>query len=345
MSVQSGTSVPSGKVLTREVQIRNLRINPPLFLAPMAGLTHSALRQVIAGFGGCGLLSTEMLSARSVPVENATVSPYLVRTAAEKPLSYQILVSSVSEIPPAIEALHRLKADALDLNLGCPAPMVVKRGAGIKLMEQPEDVRSIVAEARKRTELPLTAKIRLGIEDDGKLQDFCVMLEDEGVDLLSVHARQKKESFARNPRWEAVAGIKKRLSIPVIANGGIFSAQDAELCLRASGADGLMLGRGAVIKPWLFNHVAREVFGCDMPEPEVSLPEMYSRFIDLLNGYFRPEYRLGRLKQFTAYFARNYQFGHHLASQVQSSTCIEQARERAARFFEHAATSGVLCSS
>ncbi len=322
----------------RQIQIRSLQINPPLLLAPMAGLTHTALRQVMNAFGGVGLLSTEMLSARSVPVENPGVSPYLLRTDSERPLSYQLLVSAAKEVAPAIDALHALKADAIDLNMGCPAPAVAKRGAGIMLMERAGDVRAIVAEARKRTSLPLTAKIRLGTEsNDRKLKAFCTMLEAEGIDMLSVHARLKNESFARKPRWESVGGVKNWLRIPVIANGGIFSVDDARNCLRLSGADGLMLGRGAVRKPWLFAEIARDLSGdCTLPAPAVSLPAVYNRVIDLLNEHFRPEYRLGRLKQFTPYFAQNYTFGHHLASRIQTSISVDEARKEANLFFENA---------
>ncbi len=319
---------------TQQITIRTLQISPPILLAPMAGLTHSALRQVILSFGGIGLLSTEMLSAKRLPSENPGISPYLFRTASEKPLSYQILTSRAEEMAPAIEALHNQKADAIDVNLGCPAPSVRKMGAGIELMEQPEAVRRIIAEARKHTLLPLSAKIRLGIELDGqKLRDFCGMLEDEGVDMISIHARFKKESFARRPRWEHVGTVKNRLRIPVVVNGGIFSVQDAEECLRVSGADGLMLGRGAAIRPWLFAEIARGVYGADIPAPAVSLPVVYRNFIDLLNKHFRPEYRLGRLKEFTHYFAQNNAFGHHLISRVQSSQCINEAKEKAELFF------------
>jgi nifR3 family TIM-barrel protein len=321
------------------IRIRNLVIDPPLLLAPMAGLTHSALRQIMQGFGGVGLLSTEMLSAKRLPAENPRVSPYLIRTASERLLSYQLLTSVADELAPAIEALHKMKADAIDLNMGCPAPAVGRFGAGIRLMEQPEDVRRIVAEARKRTLLPLTAKIRIGIDlDEEKLTAFCIMLEQEGIDMLSIHARLKHESFARKPRWESIARVKERLTIPVIANGGIFSVEDARQCLRISGADGLMLGRGAVVRPWLFAEIARDVFGSSIAEPNVSLPAVYGNYIDLLCELFRPEYRLGRLKQFTHHFARNYKFGHHLASRVQSSASVDEARERAALFFENASS-------
>jgi tRNA-dihydrouridine synthase len=154
----------------------------------------------MSGFGGIGLLSTEMLSAKRLPTESPAVSPYLIRTASESPLSYQLLTSTPNEIPAAIDKLHTLRADAVDLNMGCPAPSVGKFGAGVSLMGQPENVRRIVSEARKRTALPLTAKIRLGSELDGrKLRAFCTMLEGEGINMLSVHARLRRESFARKP--------------------------------------------------------------------------------------------------------------------------------------------------
>jgi tRNA-dihydrouridine synthase len=301
----------------------------------MAGLTHSALRQIILGFGGVGLLSTEMLSAKRLPTENPTISPFLIRTVVERPLSYQLLIAAVKDMAPAINALHKLDADAIDLNMGCPAATVGRLGAGCILMEQPENVRLLVSEARKLTALPLTAKIRLGIElNEEKLKSFCVMLEGEGVDMLTVHARLKDEPFARRPRWEWLARVKEWIRIPVIANGGIFSTGDAEDCLRVSGADGLMLGRGAAIKPWLFAEIARDIYGHKIAEPAVSLPALYGNFIDLLNELFGPQRRLGRLKEFTHYFAKNYKFGHRLASRVQGSCSMDEARERAAIFFE-----------
>jgi len=316
------------------IQIRNLRIDPPLLLAPMAGLTHSALRRIMIGFGGVGLLSTEMLSARRLPTENPRISPYLIRTERESPLSYQLLTSTDKEIGRAIDALHALKADAVDLNMGCPSTAVGKFGAGVMLMEQPDEARRIVAEARRRTALPLSAKIRLGSDaDSGKLKAFCSMLEGEGVDMLTVHARFKYEPFARNPRWTYIAEIKECIKIPVIANGGIFSIEDAEKCLRVSGADGLMLGRGALIRPWLFAEIAGSVFGGDITERVVSLPNVYANFIEALNADYRPIYHLGRLKAFTYYFAQNYKFGHSLACRVQSSSSMEEALERAGTFF------------
>ena len=316
------------------LRLKGLEISPPLLLAPMAGLTHSALRRLVLEQGGIGLLSTEMLSAARLPSESPQLSPYLVRSAKETPLSYQLLISRVEEVAPAIVKLHALGAEAIDLNLGCPAPTVRRMGAGSRLMEEPATVQAIVAKARKQTDLPLTAKIRLGETlDEEKLRDFCLMLEGEGIELLSVHARLRGEPFVRKPRWPWVGKVKGWVNIPVVANGGIFTVEDARNCLAQSGADGLMIGRAAAIRPWIFAELAHGVYGVGQEVGTVNKPALYLRFIELLEESFLPERRLGRLKEFTHYFAKNYPFGHSLASAIQSSASVAEARDRACAFF------------
>lgn len=315
------------------MQLRGRAVWPPLVLAPMAGLTHSALRTTILGFGGVGLLSTEMLAASRLPAER-TDSPYLVRTPVETPLSYQLLLTEETQISRVFAALHRLKADSVDLNLGCPAPTVRRAGGGSSLMADPERVRRLVASCRRQTELPLTAKIRLGETLDAvQLAEFCRMLAGEGIDLLTVHARLRSEPFTRPPRWSWVGMVKQWVSIPVVANGGIDSPASARQCLAESGADGLMIGRAAARTPWVFATIAREVFDCPLPEPPVNLVLIYRQMICALIERFQPERRLGRLKEFTHYFAKNYFFGHHLAAKVQASKTFTAACDQALAFF------------
>lgn len=315
------------------LSIGDLSLSPPLALAPMVGLSHSALRTLALELGGVGLLFTEMLSVTRLPDENAAVSPFLLRYPEEGPLFYQLFVSPGQDVLPAVERLHELGAQGVDLNLGCPAPNLRKQGAGCALTNDREQVRRIVATLRASTSLPLSAKIRLGAslnQDD--LLDFCRMLEGEGVDLLSVHGRLHKEKFCRRPRWDWIGKVKSALNIPVLANGGIFSVADAARCLEMSGADGLMIGRGAACRPWLFADIAREIYGLPCRPAILSLAEIYFRFVQLLER-FRPERRLGRLKQFTHYYGQNFIFGHHLAISVQTSASVEQAVERAHQFF------------
>lgn len=324
-------SIPSGGI-RQDTSATLLHCRPPLALAPMVGLSHSALRLLILELGGVGLFFSEMLSVTRLPIENETVSPFLCRTPAESPFIYQIFVGPGQDILPAIDRLHSLNAQGIDLNLGCPAPVLRKQGAGSYMSL--ESVRQTVACLRKATYLPLSAKIRLGSKlDENALISFCRMLENEGVDLLTVHGRLQGEKFCRKPRWDWIGKVKKAVGIPILANGGIFTVEDARKCLEQSGADGLMIGRGAVSKPWLFADIASEVYGSDIG-PRPTMQAIYTRFVGLLNERFLPERRLGRLKQFTHYYAQNFRFGHHLASAVQNSSSVEEASERAELFFD-----------
>ncbi len=280
-----------------------------------------------------GLLSTEMLSAKRLPSENPQFSPFVLKSAIETPMSYQMLVSDPEDIPRAMDKLHQFGAQAVDLNLGCPAPRVRKGGAGSKLSEDHGLVKKVIATARRCTDLPLSAKIRIGTElNKEKLQDFCKMLAGEGIDYLIVHGRLHKEQFCRPPRWEWIAVAKKSVNIPVIANGGIFTASDAKQCLRITGADGLMIGRAAPQKPWLFAEINHALYG-GPPPPAINRPALYKRFIDILETTFPEGRQIGRTKEFSHYFCKNYQFGHHLGSRVQNCTDMKQVHQVARAFF------------
>lgn len=324
------TEAGVGKV----IKIREQQIWPPLALAPMVGLSHTALRTLVHEIGGAGLYFTEMLSAKRLPEENEKVSPYLARSAGEFPLFYQIFLSDDHYIEPVCERLHELDAQGVDINLGCPAPKIRKQGAGFFLTQRPEVLKRVLRSFRRNTALPLTVKIRLGETlDEEKLIRFCHVIEDAGVDMITVHGRLHGEKFCRKPRWAWIGKVKQRISIPIFANGGIFTVEDARNCLSLSGADGLMLGRGAALRPWLFSDIAREVYGCSLEEKGFCRKQMYMRFMELLTQRLRPERCLGRLKQFTHYFAGTFTYGHQLATTIQTASSMEQAEARAISFF------------
>lgn len=315
--------------------VRNLRISPPLALAPMVGLSHSALRSLVQEEGGVGLLFTEMLAARRVPHDNPRCSPLLIRSAGERPLFYQLVAADPQLIAPAVEKLHQLDAQGIDLNLGCPAPLLRKQGAGATLVGNRHRLTDILHELRRRTELPVSVKIRLGERDDSEeLLALCRLFVDQGVDLLTVHARLNGEKFCRKPRWHRISAIKEKINLPVLANGGIFTVEDARKCLELSGADGLMLGRGVATRPWLCADIATEIFALPNTRSMRTPAELYCRFIALVEQRFAPERRLGRLKQFTHYFAAGFPFGHHLTAAVQRSGTLTEAVDRAGHFFE-----------
>jgi tRNA-dihydrouridine synthase B len=316
------------------LKIRNLAVWPPVALAPMVGLSHSGLRCLVQDLGGIGLLYTEMLAAKRLPSDNPTISPLLTRSTKEKPLIYQLVTGEIEHISAAVDKLHKLDADGVDLNLGCPAPIQKRQGAGSSLALNREKLQNILRELRDKTDLPLSVKIRLGQKiDSSVLADTCKFYEDEGVDLITVHGRLIGEKFCRKPRWGAIAAAKKAVSIPVFANGGIFSVADAKHCLEQSGADGLMVGRGAVERPWLCAEIGHHIFGIPSQLEMVDKRDVFETFTKLLDERFAKEKRLRRLKQFTRYYAGSFKFGHQLASRIQSSNSISEAKERAEQFF------------
>ncbi len=301
----------------------------------MVGLSHSALRTLIFELGGIGLFFTEMLSAKRLPSENETVSPFLFRSTEEWPLFYQLFLSQNSEIEPVVERLEELDAQGIDINLGCPAPQLRKLGAGLELFKDKEKTYGIIRSLRRRTNLPISVKIRLGnVADSIKLRDTCLRFQDSGVDLITVHARCDHEKFCRKPHWQVLESSATALSIPMLANGGIFCVDDAKKCLALSGAAGLMIGRGAVQKPWLFREIATALFHFEPDSSHLPEHEVYLRFIVLLNERFAPERRLGRLKQFTHYFAANYAFGHQFSSRIQNCKTMQEATDSAIDFFK-----------
>ncbi len=327
--------VDVSKSIESSMVIKGLKISPPLFLAPMAGLTHSALRALIAEFGGVGLYSTEMLSARSLPVESPRHSPYLITTKVESPLSYQLLAGSPEDIPKAVERVEELGAAAVDLNLGCGAPKVRRLGCGMALWEDMERLKAVVKKIRSCTSKPFTAKIRLGPKlHEEELKARLLLLQDLGVDCLYLHARLDKEPFSRRPRWEWAAKARLWLDIPLVVNGGIFSVEDARRCLEVTGANGLMIGRASAISPWIFSVIASRLYGKGKEPDAIDLPGIYEYFFNELVSRFPKERQIGRLKEFTHYFSRNYPFGNRLAMAVQRAATMSEALEAAQNFFE-----------
>ena len=165
----------SAKTRRNKIVVRGVDISPPIALAPMVGLSHSALRTLVQEQGGVGVLYTEMLAARRLPHDNENCSPLLIRSEGEKPLFYQLVAASDQYIQAAVEKLHRLGAQGVDLNLGCPAPILKKQGAGISLAHDDEQLRKVLRSLRRNTELPVSVKIRLGESIDiGKSRKFTI---------------------------------------------------------------------------------------------------------------------------------------------------------------------------
>jgi tRNA-dihydrouridine synthase len=286
-------------------------MNGNLFLAPMAELSHRALRELIEGFGGCDEYFSEMISAGALlgggPFENWYIDPL---PRPEK-LVYQLAGSDRDQLVRAAALLDRRDCAGIDINMGCSAPAIRRTGAGAAWMADMDRAGELMAGLRKAVKKRLSVKLRIGFEDDfDYLLRFCRRLAEAGTELITLHPRTAREKFRRSARWDYVGLLRRELGIPVAGNGDIHNA--ADLCRRASsgGCDAVMVGRGAVRQPWIFAAARRMAAGVGT-EP-VNLEETALRFLDLLARHQPPEFHKSRAWRFFAYYCDNLTWAHHI---------------------------------
>jgi tRNA-dihydrouridine synthase len=296
----------------------------------MAGITHSAFRRLLSDFGGMGGVFTEMLSAKMVVHENALNSPWLKRRPTDGRVIYQLLVVDTRELTQALDRLAPVAGDGIDINLACPAATVQQQGGGSNLFDDPGRLRDIIRVIRPHHAGPLLVKIRLGRPTPdwrAVLQERFRLLEDEGVDAITLHPRFAEESLNRFPARHALhAELASETKLPIIANGditGIDYARERAGAFASTG--GLMIGRMAAARPWVFAQWHN-------PDLTVDLAEVWNRFCHYLEDDFSPEKAFIKLKVFTPYFARNFVFGHTLFAAVQGSSNWLEAKKRAGQF-------------
>ncbi len=296
----------------------------------MAGITHSAFRRLLADFGGYGALFTEMISARMVIHEDPATSPWTKRRPQEKRVIYQLLITDSTRLPATLAKLAPVSQDGIDINLGCPAATVQQKGGGSNLFDDPTRLREIIRTIRHDFAGPLTVKIRLGRPTpDWRtiLHDRLHLLEDEGIDALTLHPRFAEESLNRfQARHTCYAELATETRLPIIANGDItgidyFRANEPLFTPSA----GLMIGRMAAARPWIF---------AQWHQPDIAIDhhEIWTRLCNYMEDDFDPKKGLLRLKVFAPFFARNFTFGHTFASSILSSPDWSAARARADEF-------------
>jgi len=300
----------------------------PLVLAPMAELSHAAFRMMIRRLGGCDVYFTEMLSAGRLVREPAHRSVFLIRDPAETGLVHQIVGGDPELMGRAAALLESRGVSRVDLNMGCAAPRLIAKGQGVALMRDPDRARTVVASVRRSFGGHLSAKIRLGwAECAAGLPDFCRMLGAEGVQTVTVHPRWQHEKFKGRARWDYIARVSQWAGVPVVGNGDVLTAGDAHRLRAETGCDGIMIGRGAAMRPGLFREIV------DPAAPPADPAAILAEFIALLERYLPAERRLSRLKIFTHWLAQPLAFGHSLRTRVQSADSLAEARDRIAAFF------------
>jgi nifR3 family TIM-barrel protein len=277
---------------------------PYLFLAPMEGVGDRAFRKAMASIGGFNEAVTEFIR---VPRNAHVASLARVYDASELsplPLAAQIMGGEADLVAEMGRELETRGAHRIDLNCGCPSNTVVGKGAGSSLLKDPSQLHQIAKALVRAVQVPVTVKMRSGFEDTSLLQENLLAAQESGIRFLTLHPRTKVDGYGPPAKWELIAYAKSILKIPLVGNGDILTAADAHRMLRETQCDALMIGRGSVINPFIFQEI-RSSFNGTTYYPSW---EQLNRFLDIFVGELSPESpprnRINKLKQIFSFLFR-----------------------------------------
>lgn len=253
------------------MKIGNVTFDNIVFLAPMAGITDKPFRKICREFGA-GMVYSEMISAKGLHY-NDKKTQELMDISGEMPCAIQIFGSDPDIMAEVIPKVMEHQPDIIDINMGCPAPKIVNNGDGSALMKSPELMGKIMRAVSDVSPVPVTAKIRKGWDSDVSLE-CAKILEENGASAIAVHGRTREQFYSGKADWEIIKKIKNELSIPIIGNGDIWTAQDAADMISYTHCDAVMVARGAQGNPWIFTQINEVLNGSDIttvPSPKERL--------------------------------------------------------------------------
>ncbi len=304
--------------MVKALQLGPVRVDPPLWLAPMAGVTDRDFRLIVRRIGGVGVVSMEFISSKAIVSGNQKTRELMYFSKEERPLAIQIYGSDAATLREAALVVEEIGADLCDINMGCPANKVLKGCAGAALMGDLKLAEEVISSVRKAISIPLTVKFRLGLDDCRRnYLDLGRICEANGVAAVAMHARTARQMFSGEADWSHLRHLKETLSIPVIGNGDVREPEDAVRMLAETGCDGVMVGRGATRNPWLFRQIAARISGGQVTEPTLADRR------DLILGHFRmvaeresSTYALHKLRKFTGWYTHGLPNGRRLRQEI-----------------------------
>ncbi len=315
---------------------RPVSFDPPLLLAPMAGVTDRDFRLLVRRIGGVGVVTMEFISSRALVGGHGGARELMHFSEEERPLSIQIYGSDIDTMAEAAEIVEELGADICDINMGCPANKVLKGCAGAALMGDPRLAEAMVATVKKRLTIPLTVKFRLGLDDTRRnYLELGRICEAGGASAVTMHGRTARQMFSGRADWSSIARLKEAVSIPVIGNGDVREPEDAIRMMAETGCDGVMIARAATKNPWIFRQTQALMSG-----GRVEMPTITDRR-DLILDHFRRvaereegKFALHKLRKFTGWYTHGLPNGRKLRQRINALPDVATFLTAVEEFFE-----------
>src|SRR5205814_9234720 len=254
--------------------IGNIRIAPPLALAPMAEVTDTYYRSLVKELGGAGLVVSEFISAEGLTRDNARTKQMLAFNEAERPVAIQIYGGDPDRMDDAAAIVEAEGVDIVDVNMGCPVRKIVNNGAGSALLKDFDRAARVVEKIKKRVKIPVTVKVRKGWESDDVIP-LLKRFEEIGVAAIAIHGRTRNEAYTGASDWGYIAQVKRELGIPLWGNGDVKTPADARRMFEQTGVDGVMIGRAALHNPFIFRDIVSGNDGSDELHRRIEAMQRY----------------------------------------------------------------------
>jgi len=322
-------------------KIRDIEINPPLVLSPMAGVTDVSFRRLLKRRGGIGLTVSEFISVEGLTRHNPKSKRQMRFFEDERPFAVQIFGGQPERMRMAAEMAEEVGADILDINCGCPAPKVVKHGGGSGLLRDHDRLETILKEIKRAIRIPLTIKIRAGYYDHTiNAVETARLAEACGAEHIALHGRTKEQGYKGLANWDLVRQIKEAVSVPVSGSGDVVNVEGAFARWRETGCDGILIGRGAMANPWIFRQIEDAIHGRPIFEPtHDDKRAVLLEYFDMLREDMPEMAAIGKIKQLAGQFTRGLQGGALFRTSIYHSHSVEEILDRISEYFE-AITSG-----
>jgi tRNA-dihydrouridine synthase B len=321
-------------------KIRNVEINPPLILSPMAGVTDISFRRLLKRCGGIGLTVSEFISVEGLTRHNPKSKRQMRFFEEERPFAVQIFGGQPARMRMAAEMAEEVGADILDVNCGCPAPKVVKHGGGSGLLRDYPRLEEILKEIKRAIKIPLTVKIRAGYYDHtinavetAKLAEAC------GAEHIALHGRTKEQGYKGLANWDLVRQIREVVSIPVSGSGDVTTVEGAFQKWRETNCDGILIGRGAMANPWIFRQIEDAIKGREVFQPtHEDKRAVLLEYFEMLREDMPEMAAIGKMKQLAGQFTKGLQGGALFRTTIYHSHSVTEILDRISEYFEAIAT-------